>query len=201
MTKKPHANTDNTHINNHPHTTHTNTSHTNNPLAHNTRVYNTHANDTCTNDTSTNYSGDDLAYVHNLPTRVYVADTDFSGVVYHARYLEFFERGRSEFLRNIGCNNIELASGTQSTSSTEEKLFFVVHRINITYSRPAHMDDLLTVQTRLERVQGARFFMNQQIMRGNILLVEAQVTLAIMNQEGKPRRLPKDLFSSTLVSK
>ncbi|WP_236824140.1 YbgC/FadM family acyl-CoA thioesterase [Bartonella sp. WD16.2] len=158
-------------------------------------------NNTHTTDTSADHN-DDLAYVHDLPTRVYVADTDFSGVVYHARYLEFFERGRSEFLRNIGCNNIELASGTQSPSGIQrEKLFFVVHRIDITYSRPAHMDDLLTVKTRLEGVQGARFFMNQQIMRDNILLVEAKVTLAIMNQAGKPRRLPKGLFSSILVSK
>ncbi|WP_039952442.1 YbgC/FadM family acyl-CoA thioesterase [Bartonella melophagi] len=158
-------------------------------------------NNTCVNDTLTDYSGDSLTYVHDLPTRVYVADTDFSGVVYHARYLEFFERGRSEFLRNIGCNNVELASGARFASGTGEKLFFVVHRINITYSRPAHIDNLLTVKTRLECVQGARFFMNQQIMRGNTLLVEAKVTLAIMNQAGKPRRLPKDLFSSTLVSK
>ncbi|OPB30235.1 acyl-CoA thioester hydrolase [Bartonella sp. WD12.1] len=105
-------------------------------------------------------------------------------------------------MRKIGCNNIELASGTRSPSDIQgEKLFFVVHRIDITYSRPAHMDDLLTIKTRLERVQGARFLMNQQIMRDNTLLVEAKVTLAIMNQSGKPRRLPKDLFSSTLVSK
>ncbi|MEL6089506.1 tol-pal system-associated acyl-CoA thioesterase [Bartonella schoenbuchensis] len=153
------------------------------------------------NNTSPNHSSGNLAYVHDLPTRVYVADTDFSGVVYHARYLEFFERGRSEFLRNIGCNNTQLASGARFASSTGEKLFFVVHRIDITYSRPAHIDDLLTVKTQLECVQGARFFMNQQIMRDNTLLAEAKVTLAIMNQAGKPRRLPKDLFSSTLVSK
>ncbi|ALE03128.1 tol-pal system-associated acyl-CoA thioesterase [Bartonella ancashensis] len=126
---------------------------------------------------------------HNLQARVYVADTDFSGIVYHARYLEFFERGRSEFLRTIGLDNIGLASNSQS-----EKLFFVVRRMNINFSRPAQLDDLLTIKTRISHIQGARLFMAQSIMRDEILLVEANVEIAIINQEGKPRRIPQDLF-------
>ncbi|KEG21403.1 tol-pal system-associated acyl-CoA thioesterase [Bartonella bacilliformis] len=128
----------------------------------------------------------------NLQARVYVADTDFSGIVYHARYLEFFERGRSEFLRHIGLKNIDLASGQQG-----EKLFFVVRRIEISYSQPAHIDDLLTIKTRINRAQGARLFIDQVIMRDDTLLAEAKVEIAIINQEGRPRRLPKNLFSGT----
>ncbi|MCZ2328823.1 tol-pal system-associated acyl-CoA thioesterase [Bartonella sp. F02] len=128
---------------------------------------------------------------HILQARVYVADTDFSGVVYHARYLEFFERGRSEFLRNTGFNNVDLASGVQG-----EKLFFVVRRIEINFSKPAQIDNLLTIKTQINRVQGARFFMDQSIERDETLLAEATVEIAIINEEGKPRRLPKDIFST-----
>ncbi|MCZ2203658.1 tol-pal system-associated acyl-CoA thioesterase [Bartonella sp. A05] len=132
-------------------------------------------------------------FFHDLQIRVYVADTDFSGVVYHARYLEFFERGRSEFLRNTGFNNSGLASGTQ-----DEKLFFVVRHIDIHFCRPAQIDHLLTVKTRLTRLQGARFFMDQYILHDDKVLVDAKVEIAIINQEGKPRRLPQGLFSTIL---
>lgn len=131
---------------------------------------------------------------HDLQIRVYVADTDFSGVVYHARYLEFFEKGRSEFLRNTGFNNSGLASGT-----TGEKLFFVVRHIDINFLQPAQIDNLLIVKTHLTRIQGARFFMDQHILRNDKVLVNAKVEIALINQEGKPRRLPQDLFSKILL--
>ncbi|WP_455473987.1 tol-pal system-associated acyl-CoA thioesterase [Bartonella sp. B30(2025)] len=136
----------------------------------------------------------DINDFHDLQARVYVADTDFSGVVYHARYLEFFERGRSEFLRAIGFNNHMLAEGGQG-----EELFFVVRHMEITFSRPARIDNLLTIKTRLDCVQGARFFMDQHIVHDNTMLVAAKVEIAIINKEGKPRRLPKDLFSKILA--
>ncbi|AGF75016.1 4-hydroxybenzoyl-CoA thioesterase [Bartonella australis AUST/NH1] len=138
-----------------------------------------HLSDVCTNP------------FHDLQARVYVADTDFSGVVYHARYLEFFERGRSEFLRDTGVNNIELASGAQG-----EKLFFVVRHMEINFSRPAQIDDLLVIKTRIGHIQGARLIIEQCIMRDDVILVSAKVEIAIINQEGKPRRLPKGLFSA-----
>ncbi|WP_455477963.1 tol-pal system-associated acyl-CoA thioesterase [Bartonella sp. B10] len=128
-----------------------------------------------------------------LQIRVYVADTDFSGVVYHARYLEFFERGRSEFLRDTGVNNHALASGDQG-----EKLFFVVRHMDIHFSKPAQVDNLLTIKTRINRVQGARFLMDQYILYNDTILVSAKVEIALINKEGKPRRLPKGLFSNIL---
>ncbi|WP_455476898.1 tol-pal system-associated acyl-CoA thioesterase [Bartonella sp. B41] len=131
---------------------------------------------------------------HDIQVRVYVADTDFSGVVYHARYLEFFERGRSEFLRNTGFDNSAFASGVQS-----EKMFFVVRHMEISFSRSAQIDNLLTVKTRINCVQGARFFMDQCILRDDTMLVEAKVEIALVNQEGKPRRLPKGLFSTVFL--
>ncbi|AGF76414.1 tol-pal system-associated acyl-CoA thioesterase [Bartonella vinsonii] len=131
---------------------------------------------------------------HDFQVRVYVADTDFSGVVYHARYLEFFERGRSEFLRDTGFNNKMLASGIEG-----EKLFFVVRHMEINFLRSAQIDHLLTVKTRINRIQGARFFMEQCIMRGDVMLVTAKVEIALINEIGKPRRLPKGLFSTILV--
>ncbi|WP_208435340.1 tol-pal system-associated acyl-CoA thioesterase [Bartonella phoceensis] len=131
---------------------------------------------------------------HHLQVRVYVADTDFSGVVYHARYLEFFERGRSEFLRDTGFNNKILASGVEG-----EKLFFVVRHMEINFSRPAQIDNLLTLKTRINRIQRARFFMEQHIFHEEALLVTAKVEIALINETGKPRRLPKELFSAIVV--
>nr|WP_026088153.1 tol-pal system-associated acyl-CoA thioesterase [Bartonella rattaustraliani] len=126
---------------------------------------------------------------HDFQVRVYVADTDFSGVVYHARYLEFLERGRSEFLRDTGFNNKMLASGAEG-----EKLFFVVRHMEINFLRPAQIDNLLTLKTRINHVQGARFFMEQYILHENSLLITAKVEIALINESGKPRRLPKELF-------
>ncbi|GAA4657381.1 tol-pal system-associated acyl-CoA thioesterase [Bartonella pachyuromydis] len=131
---------------------------------------------------------------HNFQVRVYVADTDFSGVVYHARYLEFFERGRSEFLRVTGFNNKMLAAGVEG-----EKLFFVVRHMELHFLRPAQIDHLLIVKTRIHRVQGARFFMEQQIFHEDMMLVRAKVEIAVINETGKPRRLPKELFATLVV--
>ncbi len=126
---------------------------------------------------------------HDFLARVYVADTDFSGVVYHARYLEFFERGRSEFLRDIGLNNGMLAEGVN-----REKLFFVVRHMEINFLRPAKIDDLLMIKTRINCVRGARFFMDQHIVRDDVVLANAKVEIAVINVQGKPRRLPEDFF-------
>ncbi|WP_273718770.1 MULTISPECIES: tol-pal system-associated acyl-CoA thioesterase [Bartonella] len=130
---------------------------------------------------------------HNFQVRVYVADTDFSGVVYHARYLEFFERGRSEFLRDTGFNNKMLAAGVEG-----EKLFFVVRHMEISFLRPAKIDNLLVVKTRVDHIQGARFFMEQSIVYEEITLVTAKVEIALINEDAKPRRLPKELFAKML---
>lgn len=132
-------------------------------------------------------SGTLTPFGHRLMARVYFADTDFSGVVYHARYLEFFERGRSDFLRLAGVHHTELADGLHG-----EKLVWVVKRMEIDFRAPARIDDVLTIETRTDRVSGARIFMAQQILRDDALLVEARVEAAIIGESGRPRRFPKE---------
>lgn len=136
---------------------------------------------------SAGLSGMLTAFGHRLMARVYYADTDFSGVVYHARYLEFLERGRSDFLRLAGVHHTELADGLHG-----EKLVWVVRRMEIDFRAPARIDDVLTIDTRTQNVSGARIFMAQQIRRGDELLVEAKVEAAIISESGRPRRFPKE---------
>jgi acyl-CoA thioester hydrolase len=131
-------------------------------------------------------SGELTAQGHRLDARVYYADTDFSGFVYHARYLEFLERGRSDFLRLAGVHHTELADGQHG-----EKIVWVVRRMEIDFLSPARIDDVVTVMTRVERVSGARVFMAQTLWREDVRLVEAQVEAAIVTAEGRPRRFPR----------
>ena len=138
-------------------------------------------------DIAAGLSGELTPFGHRLMARVYYADTDFSGVVYHARYLEFFERGRSDFLRLAGVHHTELADGKHG-----EKLVWVVRRMEIDFRASARIDDILTVETRTETVSGARIFMAQQLKRGEELLVEAKVEAAIVSEGGRPRRFPKE---------
>lgn len=130
---------------------------------------------------------------HVLMARVYFADTDFTGVVYHARYLEFLERGRSDFLRLAGVHHTELADGKHG-----EALAWVVRRMEIDFRQPARVDDILTVITRVAEISGARIRMHQTLMRGSELLVEAKVEAAIIGAGGKPRRFPKEWIPAFL---
>lgn len=132
-------------------------------------------------------SGTLTPFGHRLMARVYYADTDFSGVVYHARYLEFFERGRSDFLRLAGVHHTELADGKHG-----EKIVWVVRRMEIDFRASARIDDVLTVDTRTVDISGARITMAQQLKRGDEVLVEARVEAAIVGENGRPRRFPKD---------
>ena len=136
-------------------------------------------------------SGALTAFGHRLMARVYYADTDFSGVVYHARYLEFLERGRSDYLRLTGVHHTELADGKHG-----EKIVWVVRRMEIEFKSPARMDDILTVDTRTEKISGARIYMAQEIRRGAELLVTAMVEAAIIGEIGKPRRFPKEWIAA-----
>lgn len=128
-----------------------------------------------------------MTNTHNHPIRVYYEDTDFSGLVYHASYLRFFERGRSEFLRNVGINHLDLL---------EQNAFFAVHHMDITFSRPAQMDDQLDVETTLQTVKGARLVMQQILKRAQETLVTATVTVAFMDKTGKPKRVDGDLLAT-----
>jgi acyl-CoA thioester hydrolase len=135
----------------------------------------------------TGLSGELTPGGHRLSARVYYADTDFSGLVYHARYLEFLERGRSDYLRLSGVHHTELADGTRG-----EKIVWVVRRMEIDFRGPARMDDVLTIETRTAEISGARIVMAQRIRRGADLLIEARVEAAIIGENGRPRRFPRE---------
>jgi acyl-CoA thioester hydrolase len=122
---------------------------------------------------------------HALRVRVYFEDTDFSGVVYHARYLHFLERGRSDFLRLKGIGHRELLSGAFGAP-----MAFAVRHMEIDFLRPARIDDVLTVETRTERLGGARIMLSQRIVREDDLLVAAKVKVAVISPDGKPMRMP-----------
>src|SRR5829696_5852854 len=119
--------------------------------------------------------------------RVYYEDTDFSGVVYHASYLRFMERGRSEFLRAAGVD--------QSTLHAEgEGLIFAVRRMTIDYLKPARMDDVLLIETHTAEIRGASLAIAQRILRGEEVLVTAEVRVAAILGRG-PARIPDALRS------
>jgi acyl-CoA thioester hydrolase len=122
---------------------------------------------------------------HCLPVRVYFEDTDFSGVVYHARYLHFLERGRTDFLRLHGIGHRALMDGAFG-----EPMAFAVRRMEIDFLAPARIDDVLEVETRTALLGGARVLLDQRILKGGIVLVEAKVKVAVISPDGRARRMP-----------
>ena len=122
---------------------------------------------------------------HILPVRVYFEDTDFSGVVYHGAYIRFMERGRSDFLRHLGVGHDALDRGEHG-----EPLAFAVRRIAAEFLKPARIDDVLEVETRPADLGGARIVLSQTVRRGDTVLVTAEVTVVMINSEGRARRLP-----------
>jgi acyl-CoA thioester hydrolase len=141
-------------------------------------------------------SGELTPFGHRLLARVYYADTDFSGVVYHARYLEFLERGRSDYLRLAGVRHTELLEGLRG-----EKIVWIVRRMEINFLKPARMDDVLTIDTRTERISGARIFMAQEIRRGDEALIAANVEAAIVGENGRPKRFPAEWIAAFMPAK
>lgn len=121
-----------------------------------------------------------------ITVRVYYEDTDFSGVVYHARYLHFLERSRTEALRALNISHTELLVQA-------EPLAFVVRKMTIEWIAPARIDDLLDVSTRFVEVKGARMMIAQEMRRGQTLIATADVEAACMTLTGRPRRLPSGL--------
>lgn len=118
---------------------------------------------------------------HRLPVRVYYEDTDFTGLVYHANYLRFFERGRSDFLRAAGVGHAELLQA-------EPPLAFVVAEMAVKFVKPARIDDALVVRTRYEAVRGPRLIIKQTITRDDEVLCAASVTAVCIHLDGRPRR-------------
>ncbi len=130
-------------------------------------------------------SGELRGGTHYLPVRVYYEDTDFSGVVYHASYLRFLERGRTDFLRAGGVDQSVLHAGG-------EGLIFAVRRMTIDYLLPARMDDVLVIETRTAEVRGASLVIDQRITRGRDTIVTADVRVAAI-LGGRPVRIPDEL--------
>jgi acyl-CoA thioester hydrolase len=125
---------------------------------------------------------------HVLPVRIYFEDTDFSGVVYHGSYIRFMERGRSDFVRLIGVGHNELHKGEHG-----EPLAFAVRRIRVDFLKPARIDDLVEVETGVLDMGGARIVLRQTVKRGEEILVDAEVTVVLVNHQGRARRIPDTL--------
>ena len=126
---------------------------------------------------------------HVLAVRIYYEDTDLSGLVYHANYLRYFERGRSNFLRLAGIDHTRLLG-------LDPPMAFALTRVEIDYRRAARIDDALLVRTRYEAVKGARLLIAQRILRGDDLICEARVEAACIDLAGRARRPPPELVEA-----
>ena len=116
---------------------------------------------------------------HQLPVRIYYEDTDFSGIVYHANYLRYFERGRSDFFRLIGISHTALA---------EADTGFAIIRMELDFKRSARIDDALLVRTSYDSIKGPRLFVTQRITRGDDLICQASGVAVCIRLDGRPRK-------------
>jgi acyl-CoA thioester hydrolase len=123
---------------------------------------------------------------HVLPIRVYFEDTDFSGLVYHASYVRWCERGRSDFLRLIGNDHKALIEGA---GGGREPAVFVVRRMALEFLKPARIDEVLEVVTRVKDTTAATLVLDQRIARDGADLFTAEVTVVLVSVSGKPQRL------------
>ncbi|MDW3222609.1 MAG: tol-pal system-associated acyl-CoA thioesterase [Paracoccaceae bacterium] len=124
--------------------------------------------------------------MHRFPLRVYYEDTDMAGIVYYANYLRYIERARSDWVRDIGIDQLAFKA---------EGVVFAVRRIEADYLQPARFDDALEVVTTLKKLSPARMIMAQKVLRADDLLFAADVTIACIGANGKPVKLPAELRS------
>ena len=139
------------------------------------------------------YSGGFSGRTHLFALRVYFEDTDLSGIVYHANYLRFMERARSDMLRSAGIDQ----RGTMESGGG----YYAVHDLSIRYARPARLDDALVVHSRVLAVRAAACEIEQIIRRGDEVLTSARVTAAFLGLDGRPRRQPqawRDAFADLI---
>jgi len=122
---------------------------------------------------------------HILPIRVYHEDTDFTGLVYHANYLKFCERGRSDFVRLSGISQTELFEA----GGEKEPAAFVVRHMDVDFLKPAAMDDVLEIITSVTEIGGAAMTLAQEVTRDGAVLARLRVRIVLISQSGKPRRL------------
>jgi acyl-CoA thioester hydrolase len=123
--------------------------------------------------------------VHHFPVRIFYQDTDVSGFVYHANYLNFFERARTEYLRLVGIHMREMMD-----APPEERAFFAVRDLKLDFLKPAHLDDALLIETWMSGLGAASVTMQQKVSRGSEILVEARLRVAVLGDDGRPRRWP-----------
>jgi acyl-CoA thioester hydrolase len=139
--------------------------------------------------TPADLDGEIRAGRHVMRLRVYYEDTDFTGLVYHASYLRFMERGRSNYLRLLGADQRALFEETEKEAPG---FAFVVRSMQIEFLKPARIDDVLDIETRTKEVKGASITLSQRVMRGEEVLLEAQVRVAFVSG-GRARPIPKAL--------
>lgn len=125
---------------------------------------------------------------HLFTCRVYYEDTDLAGIVYYANYLKFIERARSEWVREIGVDQVALKA--------EQGIVFAVRRVEADYLAPAKFDDVLQVETAVKEVTAARIVLTQDVKRDGETLFASVVTLVCLGAEGRPSRLPADIRHS-----
>ena len=124
-------------------------------------------------------------FFHEL--KVYYEDTDSGGVVYYANYLKFLERARTEALFSIGYSNNKILQDFNS--------LIIVKSCNIEYKKPAYLENELTIRSFVKSITKTSFFMNQIITRNNEVIVEAQIHLVFVNKDGKPKKIPEQIYS------
>ena len=121
---------------------------------------------------------------HIFPVRVYYEDTDLAGIVYYANYLKFIERGRSEWVREMGIDQVAM--------KRDAGVVFAVRRVEADYLQPAKFDDQLDVSTTISTVSAARIVLDQMVLRDDAVLFAAQVTLVALDAQGRATRLPAE---------
>jgi acyl-CoA thioester hydrolase len=126
---------------------------------------------------------------HRMQVRVYYEDTDFSGAVYHASYLRFMERGRTNYLRLLGADQ---RAQFEETEREAPGFAFVVRTMQLEFLKAARMDDVLAVVTETEEVRGASITLHQQVLRGDEVVIDAHVKVAFVSG-GRARPIPKSL--------
>ena len=133
--------------------------------------------------------------MHRIDIRVYYEDTDMAGIVYHANYLKFIERGRSEAVRAAGID--------QRAMLESDGLAFAVRDMTLEFLSPARFDDILRVESRVEQLRGASIVMVQEVWRSSQKVFTANVRLAILQKTGKPSKIPAEISQklATLTDK
>ena len=123
---------------------------------------------------------------HFFQIRVFYEDTDFTGIVYHANYLKFAERGRTNFLRLLGINHYELMNN-------KEPKYFVVYKMNTKFLGSSTIDDLLEVRSNFLGIEGVRLKINQDIFNNEKKVFSADIEFALLNKDAKPIKFPSDM--------